>query len=51
MIIFHQARKQIGLIAGLLGRSVDTALWKIGLVDGLVIFLIVPYYHKIFLSS
>jgi len=42
MIIFNQASKPIGLIAGLLGKSVDTAWWKIWLEDGLVIFLIVP---------
>jgi len=42
MIIFHQARKQIGLIASLLGQSADAAWWEIGLADGLVIFLIVP---------
>ncbi|MDR3593924.1 hypothetical protein [Clostridium sp.] len=33
MIIFHKARNQIGLIAGLLGQSADVALWKIGALE------------------
>jgi len=42
MIIFHEARKQIDLIACLLGQFTDVAWWKIGLADGLLIFLIMP---------
>ncbi|WP_270563685.1 hypothetical protein [Clostridium beijerinckii] len=30
MIIFHKAKKQIGLIASLLVQSVDEACWKMG---------------------
>jgi len=36
--IFHQARRQIALIAGLLGQFADAARWKIGWQIDLLFF-------------
>jgi len=38
MDIFHQARRQIDLIAGLLGQFANVAWWKIGWQMDLLFF-------------